>query len=131
MNVTPLVDVVLVLLIIFMIVLPALEEEIPVAIPGVSHSDEQEGPSDEDAFVLSLTSSGSAYLNEQRLRPGQVQSALARAHAQHPRRPLVLRGDEGLTYGQAREAFRGARAVGFTGIALRVRQREGAKEETR
>ena len=60
MNVTPLVDVVLVLLIIFMIVIPAMEQGLDIEVPGVVHADEEDDNA-VDPFLLSISSNGTMY----------------------------------------------------------------------
>ena len=77
MNVTPLVDIVLVLLIIFMVVIPAMETGAEVALPAVLNVDEGEAP--EDPFVLSLTADGQLFLDEDRIDADAIEPALRAA----------------------------------------------------
>jgi biopolymer transport protein ExbD/biopolymer transport protein TolR len=119
MNVTPLVDVVLVLLIIFMVVAPKLDQDVPVNLPGIYNPD-PEVESQVDPLKVSFAKTGEYHLNEQQYDLDGVIEALSEAHATEPTRRLVLRGDEKLTYGQVRELFGRAQKVGFPGIALMV-----------
>ena len=66
MNVTPLVDVVLVLLIIFMVVLPAMDEQVRLEIPAVTEPDETRSDAQErNVYTLAITASGALYLDSQ------------------------------------------------------------------
>ncbi|GAB5546524.1 MAG: biopolymer transporter ExbD [Sandaracinaceae bacterium] len=120
MNVTPLVDVVLVLLIIFMIVIPAMEEGLNLEVPQVQTPD-PEGSTEEDHVVmLSIDNRGHLFIDEQRVPDGELEAHLERAHARHPRWRLVLRGDRGAEYGEVRALFATASTIGFPGVSLRV-----------
>jgi biopolymer transport protein ExbD/biopolymer transport protein TolR len=118
-NVTPLVDVVLVLLIIFMVVAPRLEQDVQVELPGVFNPDpDTEGAS--DPLKVTVTRSGEYYIDGKRYGIDEAIDWLSNEHAADPVRRLILRGDEGLPYGQVRELFARAQKVGFPGIALMV-----------
>ena len=120
MNVTPLVDVVLVLLIIFMIVIPAMEEGLNLEVPQVENPD-PDGNTDEDHVVmLSVDNRGHVFLDERLVPEGELEAHLERAHRRHPRWRLVLRGDRGAEYGEVRALFATASTIGFPGVSLRV-----------
>jgi biopolymer transport protein TolR len=126
-NVTPLVDVVLVLLIIFMVIAPQLEAGERVELPGISHIDEK---AKLESTVLTLTLSGRYILEKEVVAPEKVLSALRDSHQQFPRRRLVLKADRAVEYGKMRELFAKAQEIGFPGVALMVdehaRSRTGA-----
>ena len=119
MTVTPLVDVVLVLLIIFMVVAPRLEQDVQVNLPGVFNTDP-----DVDALASALkvtvAHSGEYFIDNQRYDLDGAIEQLGAAHAADPLRRLVLRADEDLPYGDVRELFARAQKVGFPGMALMV-----------
>jgi biopolymer transport protein TolR len=119
MNVTPLVDVVLVLLIIFMVVAPRLEQDVQVELPGVFNPDPDiEGAP--DPLKVTVARGGEYYIDGKRYDLDAAVDLLGSEHAADPLRRLILRGDGGLTYGQVRELFARAQKVGFPGIALMV-----------
>jgi biopolymer transport protein TolR len=118
MNVTPLVDVVLVLLIIFMIVIPA-SQGVSVDYPAVENVDEENDDSIEP-IVLSITREGRYFSDNGEVPEDELEAFLTSSHRSNPEARLVLRGDRGLAYVRAREAFAAAQAVGFPGVSLRV-----------
>jgi biopolymer transport protein ExbD/biopolymer transport protein TolR len=122
MNVTPLVDVVLVLLIIFMVVAPRLDQDVPVNLPGIFNPDPEVEVSAEPLKVT-VAKAGEYYIEDQKHDLDSAIAFLSDAHAVEPLRRLVLRADAGLTYGQVREIFGRAQQVGFPGIALMVGER--------
>jgi biopolymer transport protein ExbD len=116
MNVTPLVDVVLVLLIIFMVVIPAMEKSAQVDLPSIFNVD-PEAKSKTDPFTLSLTTDGSIYLEQDLLAPDAFLNKLREANEREPSRRLVLRADRAAHYGEV-----------FPGVSLRVNELKGTKE---
>ena len=118
-NVTPLVDVVLVLLIIFMVVAPRLEQDVQVNLPGVFNTDP-----DVDALASALkvtvVHSGEYFIDNQRYDLDGAMERLGTEHAADPLRRLILRADQDLPYGDVRELFARAQKVGFPGMALMV-----------
>jgi biopolymer transport protein TolR len=122
MNVTPLVDVVLVLLIIFMVVAPRLEHDVPVNLPGVVNPDPV-AAAGSDALKVTVAANGDVWIDGQRYDEGDAVAALQAAHAADPQRRLAIRGDERLTYGQVRAVCAEAQKIGFPGVALLVGER--------
>ena len=122
MNVTPLVDVVLVLLIIFMVVIPAMSEVVEVKLPGIVNVDEKQ---DEKAkpFILSVSEQGALFIDEDSVAPAKLELALRAASRREPTRRLVLRADVGIPYGKIRPIYLVAQEVGFPGVSLRVNHR--------
>jgi biopolymer transport protein ExbD len=122
MNVTPLVDVVLVLLIIFMVVIPAMEQGLSIELPAIVNADEEEKNA-VDPFLLSITSNGQMYFENTPLAPDELEAFLRTANAREPRRRLVLRGDRTVRYEHVRELLAIVQDIGFPGVSLRVSQR--------
>jgi biopolymer transport protein TolR len=122
MNVTPLVDVVLVLLIIFMVVAPRLDQDVQVDLPGIFNPDPDVDASS-DPLKVSVAKAGEYYIDEKKYDLDGAIDALSTAHATDPLRRLVLRADAKLTYGQVREILARSQQVGFPGIAFMVGER--------
>ena len=124
MNVTPLVDVVLVLLIIFMIIIPMMEKSAKVDLPTIFNADpDPKGKT--DPYTLSLTADGSMYFEQQKLDEGQFNDALRGANVREPGRRLVLRADWAAKYSDVRKLFKACQGVGFPGVSLRVNEAKG------
>jgi biopolymer transport protein TolR len=123
MNVTPLVDVVLVLLIIFMVVVPMMEKSAPVNLPSIFHVD-PEAKGKTDPFTLSLTADGNLYFERDLLDEATFVARLREANLREPNRRLVLRADRAARYASVRKLFKTCQEVGFPGVSLRVNERK-------
>jgi biopolymer transport protein ExbD/biopolymer transport protein TolR len=121
MNVTPLVDVVLVLLIIFMVVIPAMEKSAQVDLPSIFNVDE-EAKGKVDPFTLSLTTDGSLHFEQDKLDEDDFVRVLKEANEREPARRLILRADTKAHYGKVRKLFKICQELGFPGISLRVNE---------
>ncbi len=127
MNVTPLVDVVLVLLIIFMVVAPQLNQDVQLDIPGIFNPDpEVEG--NMNPIKVSVARAGEYHIDQQ---PFDLQGALdylATQRTAEPNRRLVLRADDDLKYGSIREFMARVQQMGFPGVNFMVgeKHRQGA-----
>lgn len=122
MNVTPLVDVVLVLLIIFMVVVPKLQKGAQVELPAVLNVDEDHHGRT-DPVTLSVQRDGSLYYERERLDEHAFEERLAAFHRAEPLRRIVLRGDRGVQYGRMRTLYGICQRIGFPGVALQVNAR--------
>jgi biopolymer transport protein TolR len=127
MNVTPLVDVVLVLLIIFMIVIPSMEHDAQVELPNVFHVDE-EAEGHTDPVTVSIATDGRTFIEEEALEHDTLIARLAETHDRTPLRRVILRADRGTEYGTVRDLFAECRTIGFPGISLRVGERSETEE---
>ena len=115
-NVTPLVDVCLVLLIIFMVVTPMLQKGIPVNLPV---TDEPEKTPDTDKQLqISVKADGSVYLGPNVVRKDQVESALKEIQERTPDREIAVKGDKLVKYGDVLDVLRACREVGFNDVGL-------------
>lgn len=118
-NVTPLVDVVLVLLIIFMVVIPQMEAGASVNVPGAAHPDAKTDVATKP-ITVSVTKSGALYLEKRQVERDQLVALLREGHAASPRAKLVLKGDREVGYGLMRALFRECQGLGFPGVSLQV-----------
>lgn len=114
-NVTPLVDVCLVLLIIFMLVLPAMVNGVPVKLPAAAHGDPGTPPRQ---LAITVKDDGTVYLGTEVRRREQVSAELQRIHAQSPDRPVAVRADKTLKYGEVMEVLDWCRGAGFSDVRL-------------
>ena len=123
-NVTPLVDVVLVLLIIFMVIAPTLESGERVELPAIANPDKQ---AKLDALTLTVTASERYLLEKEFVEKDALQKRLADAYKQAPEKRIVIKGDRGLPYVTMRRVFAESQNIGFPGVALMVDQKKGTK----
>ena len=115
-NVTPLVDVVLVLLIIFMVVTPMLQKGVPVNLP-VTDAPEAT-PDTEKQLQISVKADGSVYLGPNVVRKDQVETALKEIFQRTPDREVAVKGDRLVKYGEVIDVLKACRDVGFNDVGL-------------
>ena len=115
-NVTPLVDVVLVLLIIFMVVTPMLTKGIPVDLPRTVHHEEK--ADDNKDIIVSIGSNEDVYINADKVALEQVASRVEEEKRRHPDRAIYLKGDNRVKYGRARAVMEAINKAGFEDIQL-------------
>src|SRR6266540_3453882 len=122
MNVTPLVDVVLVLLIVFMVVIPALQQSVNIDLPGIANADDKKEASGQP-FTLSVSKDGDVFFEDDKVAWKDLETTLKAAAKREPGKRIVLRGDKGRLY-------RAAQQVGFPGVSLKVNHRLDENQAT-
>ena len=120
-NVTPMVDVMLVLLVIFMVTAPLLTVGVPLDLPKTSAAQVTQ-PS--EPIVLSLDREGDTFIGNERVDPTDLKDRLARLAADDPDRIVYVRGDRTILYAQLMDALGLVNSAGFTKVSLLA---EGAK----
>src|SRR5512140_288313 len=115
-NVTPLVDVCLVLLIVFMVVTPMLQKGVPINLP-VTEGPERT-PDTEKQLQISVKADGSVYLGSTVVRKDQVESELLDIYKRTPDREIAVKGDRAVKYGAVLDVLRACRNVGFNNLGL-------------
>jgi len=124
-NVTPLVDIVLVLLIIFMVVTPALAQGENTVLPEAAKIDKV--PKDVDPIKLIMAANGTLLLNGKKTSAAELPDRLKSIHAQSPDRQLLLNTDAKVPYVKVRETLALLQNLGFKGVSLKVQpKREGS-----
>ncbi|MFQ5904547.1 MAG: ExbD/TolR family protein [Candidatus Binatia bacterium] len=119
-NVTPLVDVVLVLLIIFMVVTPLLKREVPVELPLADHSRETK---DLSQMTLTLAADGTLLLNGKNLPSEVLVARLEAIYANRADKTIFLEADRHLPYGRVVDVMDDCREAGVITIGI-ITQRE-------
>ena len=115
-NVTPFVDVMLVLLIIFMVTAPMLTAGVPVDLPD---SRANALPQEQQEVTVSITGDGTIYLDDSALAPGELPDRLATAGcAAGEGRQVTLRADRTLDYGRVMSVMGELNRAGCNQIAL-------------
>jgi biopolymer transport protein TolR len=126
-NVTPLVDVMLVLLIVFMVTAPLMTSGVSVDLPK---ADAKPLNTDSEPLTVSIKADGNIYLQDQQVGlQDLVQKLTAIAGADHDRR-IFVRGDQGIEYGKVMQLMATISQGGFTKVALLAEQAQGAPTQT-
>ena len=119
-NVTPLVDVVLVLLIIFMVVTPLLQrgKSVPLPLSQVTDKESKSG----DPLILSITSDKSVWVDKDKVDDAGLEQKIRDEIIANPYRPILLKGHRNVTVGDVRKVMAIARKAGARGVQLAVEQ---------
>jgi biopolymer transport protein ExbD len=112
LNITPLLDLVFVLLIIFMITTPLMEQQLPVDLPKASATIATSLPDPKSILTLTLAKDESALLGSEKIRLDQLTSLLAQRKARDPELVVSLRADSSLPYETIFRALEAVRSAG-------------------
>ncbi|MFZ5896653.1 MAG: biopolymer transporter ExbD [Myxococcota bacterium] len=116
-NVTPLVDVVLVLLIIFMVVTPMIAGGVPVELPKTAHHNRK--PDDGKDIIISVTTDKRVYVSGKPLTgPKEVTRWVEEERRKHPEKAAFVKGDARATYGVVREVMEAVHRAGMDNVML-------------
>lgn len=114
-NVTPLVDVMLVLLVVFIVTAPLLTNSIPINLPK---TESVAPPEQKDHLVVSIDGAGKLFVNKDEIQPELLESNLAAAKAKDAEIRVQLQADEGVNYGQVAKAMASIERAGITRLAV-------------
>jgi biopolymer transport protein ExbD len=114
-NVTPMVDVMLVLLVIFMVTAPLLTVSVPLDLPKskVTTLTEPKKP-----IILSLNHDGEVFIGNDRIDPADLEQRLAELAAEDQSRIVYVRGDRTISYAQLMDALSLVNRAGFAKVSL-------------
>jgi biopolymer transport protein TolR len=119
-NVTPLVDVVLVLLIIFMVITPLLQRGKAVTLPDAKLVSELK--SGGDPIILSVTRDGKSYIEKDEVKREDLSQALEREMERLPGAPIMFKGDRDADYKVIREIILEVSKTKVMGVSLAASQ---------
>src|ERR1700726_2542898 len=114
-NVTPLVDVMLVLLIIFMVTAKTIQQGIQVTLPSVKA---EALPGKEEQFVVSITKDSQIYLNDAKLSADDLTGKLKAIAQERPDRQVFIRADDQVPYGQVIRTMAAIKAAGIENVGM-------------
>jgi biopolymer transport protein TolR len=125
-NVTPFVDVVLVLLIIFMVAAPMMTVGVPVDLPRTNATPL---PQEQEPLTITVDSQGRIFLQETEVAMDtlvpQLQAIMRNQPQGQPERRIFVRGDRAISYGRVMEVMGTVSAAGFSRVALLAEQPQG------
>ena len=122
-NVTPLVDVMLVLLIIFMVVTPMLQKGPPVIMPKAS--DPPKKPEEKTQILITVAQNKDLYIEKDKMASeAQFAERLAEEYLRNKNATIVLKGDARLEYGVVKKAMLKIKEVGFEQVGLITQKQE-------
>ena len=123
-NVTPMVDVMLVLLIIFMVTAPLLTVGVPIELPK-SEAKQLEG--DKEPLTISVKENGDTYIGEESVGLDQMAEKLKAIAKNGVDEQIFVRGDKGVTYGTVMKVMGRISAGGFKKVSLVTEVEDKAK----
>jgi biopolymer transport protein TolR len=125
-NVTPMVDVMLVLLIIFMVAAPLMTVGVPIDLPRTQASALNQ---ETEPLTISVNAEGRIFLQETEVAPEnlvpQLQAILRNQPAGQPERRIIIRASSAIAYGRVAEVMGALSGAGFTRLALLTEQPQG------
>ena len=114
-NMTPMVDIMLVLLIIFIITVPVLKHAVNVDLPRATNTPQTIKP---ETVTLSVDADGGYFLNQTRVSDTELAVQLQQAAAQNPQPDLHIRGDKAVRYERVAQAMAAAQQAGVKKIGF-------------
>lgn len=117
-NVTPFVDVMLVLLIVFMVTAPLLSVGVPVDLPRTEAATLNDS---DEPLVVTVNAEGNVFLDEEETDLERLVATLVATHGANPDIRIFVRGDENIAYGRVMEVMGKISAAGFQKVALLAR----------
>jgi biopolymer transport protein ExbD len=115
-NVTPLVDVCLVLLIIFMVVTPMLQSGVDVLLPDGPHS--QKKPGKQGDLIVSIKADGTVFVGQNWIPDKDLPTYLRAEYRKDPSRAVMLKADKRVNFGKVRLVMKVANDAEFTRVAV-------------
>ena len=114
-NVTPLVDVMLVLLVVFIVTAPLLTNAIPINLPK---TDSVAPVEQKDPLVVSIDDQGKVFINKDEVEAGLLEFNLQAAKVKDPEVRVQLQADNGVNYGEVARAMASIERAGITKLSV-------------
>jgi len=123
-NVTPMVDVMLVLLIIFMVITPMLQQKVAVDMAKVDNPVAMPDADKEDAIVVAVTRSGDVFLGQNRVALTELGTKVRDKLADNPGKTIFIRADARAQFRVVEDAIDAVRTAGVEDVGLLTQKRE-------
>ena len=125
-NVTPLVDVCLVLLIIFMVVTPMLQSGVDVLLPDGPHAEKK--PGKETDLIISIKNDGTVFVGQNWIPDKDLPAYLRAEYQKDPARTVQLKADKRINFGKVRLVMKAANDAEFTRVAIMTENQQAGKQ---
>jgi len=123
-NVTPMVDVMLVLLIIFMVITPMLQNKVNVDLAKTDNPTPMADADKEDAIVVAVTRDGSVYLGKDKVAPSELGAKVRDRLTDKPGKQIFVRADARAKYLDVENAIDDVRSAGVDSVGLLTEKRQ-------
>jgi biopolymer transport protein ExbD/biopolymer transport protein TolR len=123
-NVTPMVDVMLVLLIIFMVITPMLQNKVAVDMAKVENPTPMPDADKEDAIVVAITRDGGVFLGQNKVAPSELGPKVRDRLADTPGKQIFVRADARAQFRAVEDAIDAVRTAGVDEVGLLTNKRE-------
>jgi biopolymer transport protein TolR len=114
-NVTPLVDVMLVLLVIFMVTAPMMQQGVQVNLPK---AETKALTAPEESVVVSIEKSGGVFINSTQIPAGELRAKLSEMFATRSKKEVFLKADKDVTYGEVVKAMAEIKGAGIERLGM-------------
>ena len=125
-NVTPMVDVMLVLLIIFMVITPMLQQKVQIDMARVDNPTNMPDADKEDAIVVAITRDGAVFLGQNKVALSELGPQVRDKLSGTPGRTIFIRADARAQFRAVEDAIDAVRTAGVDDVGLLTQKREGA-----
>jgi biopolymer transport protein TolR len=123
-NVTPMVDVMLVLLIIFMVITPMLQNKVAVDMAKVDNPTSMPDADKEDAIIVAVTRDGGVFLGQDKVAPSELGVKVRDKLADKPGKMIFVRADARAQFRAVEDAIDAVRTAGVDEVGLLTQKRE-------
>jgi biopolymer transport protein TolR len=123
-NVTPMVDVMLVLLIIFMVITPMLQNKVQVDMARVDNPTNMPDADKEDAIVVAITRDGGVFLGQNKVAVTELGGLVREKLADKPGKTIYVRADARAQFRAVEDAIDAVRTAGVDDVGLLTNKRE-------
>ena len=124
-NVTPMVDVMLVLLIIFMVITPMLQQKVQIDMAKVDNPTNMPDADKADAIVVAITRDGGVFLGQNKVALGELGGQVRDKLADKPGKTIYVRADARAQFKAVEDAIDAVRTAGVDDVGLLTQKKEG------
>ena len=124
-NVTPMVDVMLVLLIIFMVITPMLQNKVQIDMAKVDNPTSMPDADKEDAIVVAITRDGGVFLGHNKIATSELGAQVQEKLSTTPGKTIYIRADARAQFRAVEDAIDAVRTAGIDDVGLLTQKKEG------